>query len=228
MYFYHHAHTILMTALVYLFIHFMKITLHYSYWFKTACFNRDYSTYKSMNFIIYKRRKKREDKILHTFFTFQMLSPFLISLLKILYPISLLMITNPSTPTSLYWHSPTLEALSLHRTKDLSSHWYLIRLSSLLHMWLESWAPPCVFFGWWFSPCELWGYWWVHFVFPSIGLQTLSAPWVPSLAPSLETGCSVQWLPESNHLCICQVLSEPLRRQLYQAPVSKHLLSPTI
>jgi hypothetical protein len=29
-------------------------------------------------------------------------------------------------------------------------------------------------------------------------------------------------------LCICQALTEPLRRQLYQAPVSKHFLSSTI
>jgi hypothetical protein len=25
----------------------------------------------------------------------------------------------------------------------------------LLHMQLEAWVPPCVFFGWWFSPREL-------------------------------------------------------------------------
>jgi hypothetical protein len=30
------------------------------------------------------------------------------------------------------------------------------------------------------------------------------------------------------HFCICQALAEPLRRQLYQAPVSKHLLASTI
>jgi hypothetical protein len=32
----------------------------------------------------------------------------------------------------------------------------------------------------------------------------------------------------SMHFCICQALAEPLRRQLYQAPVSKHLLASTI
>jgi hypothetical protein len=42
------------------------------------------------------------------------------------------------------------------------------------------------------------------------------------------TFCSVQWLAECIHLCICQVLAEPLRRQLYQAPVRKHLLASTI
>jgi hypothetical protein len=32
----------------------------------------------------------------------------------------------------------------------------------------------------------------------------------------------------SLHFCICQTLVEPLRRQLYQDPVSKHLLASTI
>ena len=61
-----------------------------------------------------------------------------------------------------------------------------------------------------------------------MGLQTPSAPWVLSLAPSLGTLCSVQWMAVSIHFCICQALAEPLRRQLYQAPVSKHLLASTI
>jgi hypothetical protein len=59
-----------------------------------------------------------------------------------------------------------------------------------------------------------------------MGLQTPSAPWVLSLAPPL--GISVRWLAESIHLCICQALAEPLRRQLYQAAVSKHILASTI
>ena len=58
-----------------------------------------------------------------------------------------------------------------------------------------------------------------------MGLQTPSAPWVLSLVSPLGTLCSVQWLAESIHLCICQALAEPLRRQLYQAPVSKLLLA---
>ena len=35
------------------------------------------------------------------------------------------------------------------------------------------------------------------------------------LAPPLGTLCSVQWLAESIHLCICPALAEPLRRQIY-------------
>jgi hypothetical protein len=41
--------------------------------------------------------------------------------------------------------------------------------------------------------------------------------------------CSVQWLPKSIPVCICQALAEPLRRQiLYQAPINKHFLATTI
>jgi hypothetical protein len=97
----------------------------------------------------------------------------------------------------------------------------------MLHMQLE----PCVLFGWWFSPWELRGgqeYWLVHIVVPPIGLQVPSAPLVLSLAPPLGTLCSVQWLAENINFCICQELAEPLRRQLYQASVSKHLLASTI
>jgi hypothetical protein len=61
-----------------------------------------------------------------------------------------------------------------------------------------------------------------------MGLQTPSAPWVLFLAPPLGTLCSVQWLAESIHLYICQALVELLRRQPYQAPISKYLLASTI
>jgi hypothetical protein len=61
-----------------------------------------------------------------------------------------------------------------------------------------------------------------------MGLQTPSAPLVLSLAPPLGTLCSVQWLAESIHLFICQALAKPLRRQLYQPSVSKHLLASII
>ncbi|KRX11800.1 hypothetical protein T07_8521 [Trichinella nelsoni] len=52
-----------------------------------------------------------------------------------------------------------------------------------------------------------------------MGLQTPSAPSVLSLTPPLGTPHSVQWLA---------ALAEPLRRQLYQAAVSKHFLASTI
>ena len=66
------------------------------------------------------------------------------------------------------------------------------------------------------------------FLFLLWGLQTPSAPWVLSLATSLGTLCSVQWMAMSIHFCICQALAEPVRRQLYQAPVSMLLLASAI
>ena len=71
-------------------------------------------------------------------------------------------------------------------------------------------------------------YWLVHIVVPPVGLQAPSAPSILSLSPPLGTLCSVQWLAESIHHCISQALEEPLRRQIYQAPVSKYLLASTI
>ena len=156
-----------------------------------------------------------------------MLFPFLYSSPKTPYLLPLPLLTNPPTPTSWPWHSPTLG----HRafTGPRASPPIDDRLGHpLLHMQLEPWVPPCVFFDWWFSPRELWGYWLVHIVVPPMGLQTPSAPWVLSLAPSLGTLCSVQWMAVSIHFCICQALAEPLRRQLYQAPVSKLLLASAI
>jgi hypothetical protein len=41
-------------------------------------------------------------------FTFQMLSPFLVSSLKIPYTLSLPLLPNPPTPTSWPWHSPIM------------------------------------------------------------------------------------------------------------------------
>jgi hypothetical protein len=61
-----------------------------------------------------------------------------------------------------------------------------------------------------------------------MGLLASSGLSILSLAPPLGTLCSLQWLAESIYLCICQALPDPLRRQLYQAPVSKHLLASTI
>jgi hypothetical protein len=70
-------------------------------------------------------------------------------------------------------------------------------------------------------------YWLVHIVVPPMGMQTTLAPWVLRLGPSLGILCSVQWMAVSIHLCICEALTEPLRRQLYQTPLSKHLLAST-
>jgi hypothetical protein len=114
-------------------------------------------------------------------------------------------------PTSWPWHPPTLghKAFTGPRAfppiDDQLSHPLL---------YICSWVPPCVLFGWWFSPWEHRGYWLVHIVAPPIGLQTPSAPWVLSLAPPLGTLCSVQWMALRIHPCICQALVDPLQRQL--------------
>jgi hypothetical protein len=57
-------------------------------------------------------------------------------------------------------------------------------------------------------------------------LQIPAAPWILSLAPSLGTLCSFQWMTVSIHFCICQALAKPLRRQIYQAPVSNSCWHP--
>jgi len=94
---------------------------------------------------------------------------------------------------------------------------------SLLHMQLEPWVCPCVLLGWWFSPWELW----LVGIVVLMGLQTPSAPSILSLTP-MGIRFSVQWLAASIHLCICHALAEPLRRQLYQTPVSKYFLASAI
>jgi hypothetical protein len=69
------------------------------------------------------------------------------------------------------------------------------------------------------NPWELQEVFLVDTVAPSMGMQTSSAPSVPSPTSPLGTPCSVQWLAASIHLCICQALAESLRRQPYQASV---------
>jgi hypothetical protein len=153
-----------------------------------------------------------------------MLFSFLVSPLKTPYTLSLPLLTKSPTPASWPWHSPTqrhsafIGPTASTPIDDWLGH-------TLLHMWLEPWVLPCVHFGCWFSPWELWGYWLVHIVVPPMGLQNPSPSWVLSLFLPLGILCSVQWLAETIHLCICQALVEPLRRQLYQAFVSKHLLA---
>ena len=68
----------------------------------------------------------------------------------------------------------------------------------------------------------------VDTVTPSMELPTPVAPLVPSPTHPLGSPCSVQRLAASICLCIYQALSEPLRGQPYQNPVSKHFLASTI
>jgi hypothetical protein len=127
-----------------------------------------------------------------------MLSPFLVSSPKIPYLLPPPLLTNPPTPASWPWHPLILghRIFTGPRASPPIDNWLG---HPLLHMQLEPWVPPCVFFGWWFSAKELWGYWLIHIVVPPMGLQTHSAPWVLSLAPSLRILCSVQWMAVSIH-----------------------------
>jgi hypothetical protein len=139
-------------------------------------------------------------------FIIKMLSPFLLSPLKIPYSIPLPLLHNPPSPASLPWYSPTLGHRAFTGARA-SPPIDVVHCHPLLHRQLKLWVLPCVLFGWWFSSWELWGYWLVHIVVPIMGLKTPSTPWVLSLAPPLETLCSVQWMDESIHLCIGQTLA---------------------
>jgi hypothetical protein len=75
---------------------------------------------------------------------------------KIFYPLPLPLLTNPPTPTSYPWYSPTLGHRAFTGPRD--SPPIDDRLGHpLLHIQLEPWVPPWVLFGWQFSPWELWG-----------------------------------------------------------------------
>jgi len=95
---------------------------------------------------------------------------------------------------------------------------------ALLHMQLEPPVCPCAVLRKCFSPVELW------FVTNVVltGLQGTSSPLILSLSSPKGTLFSVQWLAGRTSLGICHDLEEPLRRQLYQAPVSMQLLASAI
>jgi hypothetical protein len=90
--------------------------------------------------------------------------------------------------------------------------------------WSHGFPHPHVLFGWWFSPCELWDVCLVDIVVLPVGLQIASASIV--LAPTSPLGSphSVKYLAVYIHVCTGPALAEPLRRQLYWAPVSKNFL----
>ena len=98
----------------------------------------------------------------------------------------------------------------------------------LCYIYNWSHGSLCVLNGWCFSPWEFWRVWLVDNVVPPIGLQTLTAPSVLSLAPSLGSTCLVRWLAASIINCICMTLAEPLRRHPYLAPASKYYLASAI
>ena len=133
------------------------------------------------------------------------------------------------TPISLPSNSHTgiYRAFTWPRDSSLIDAW---QGHPLLHMHLEPWVPSCALLGWWFSPWELrvGSVWLVDIIVLPMELQSPSAPSALSLTPPLGTPCSLKCLAESIHLCICQALVKPLRRQLYQAPVSMQFLASTV
>jgi hypothetical protein len=130
-----------------------------------------------------------------------MLSPFLVSPLKIPYPLPHSSALQPTHSHSKSWHSPILgyRAFTGPRTSPPIDDRLVY---PHLHIQLESHVPPCVFFDRWFTSKELWVYWLVHIDVPPMELQIPSAPWVLSLAPSLGTLCSILWMIVSIHFCI--------------------------
>jgi hypothetical protein len=126
-----------------------------------------------------------------------------------------------------HWCSiPLHETSSLHRTKNLPSHRCQIRQSSD-----RAWTHPYIYFGWWFNPWELWRGWgsnWLILLFFLWGCNPLQLFSVLPLTLPLWSLGSVWWLAVSICNCICQVLAEPLRGQLYQASVCKHFLASAI
>ena len=63
---------------------------------------------------------------------------------------------------------------------------------------------------------------------PPLPLMPDNAPSVLPLTPPLGSLHLVRWLAVSICICIDQDLAEPLRRQQYQAPVSKNFLASAI
>jgi hypothetical protein len=94
----------------------------------------------------------------------------------------------------------------------------------LLCIQLEPWVPPCVLLDCWFRPWEPW----LGFSYGVANPFSSFSPFSNSSIGDPVHAHSVQWLAESICLCICQTLTEPFRRQVYQAPVSKHFLASTI
>jgi hypothetical protein len=123
--------------------------------------------------------------LIFSLFTFQMFSQ--VSPSEILYPISpplasMRVLPNRPTNSLLLWHSPTLGHQTPPSPRD-SPPTDVQKDHPLSQMWPAPWVPPCVLLGWWPSPWELQRVWPVNTVALSMGLQTPSAPLVPSPTP---------------------------------------------
>jgi hypothetical protein len=88
---------------------------------------------------------------------------------------------SPTHPFLLFWHwcFPVLGHIKFARPRGLSSQW---------------WPTSATYAA---RDTSSGGYWSVHIVVPPIGLQTPSAPWVLSLAPTLGALCSILYVQET-------------------------------
>jgi len=66
---------------------------------------------------------------------------------------------------------------------------------------------------------------WLVGIVVLMGLQIPSTPSILSLTHPIGTLFLVQLLAARICFCVCHAVAEPLRRQLYQAPVSMHFLA---
>jgi hypothetical protein len=122
-----------------------------------------------------------------------MLSPFLVSSLKIPY-----LLPQPTHSHSWSWQSPILghRTFTGRRASPPIDDWHGHPLPNIQ---IEPQVPPCVFFDWWYSSKELWKYWLVHIDVLSIGLQMPSTPWVllflkHSSVIYLNTDCILEYI----------------------------------
>ena len=154
-----------------------------------------------------------------------MLSLFLVIPSNIAYPLLLPLLLKPPTPASRSWHSPILGHITF--TGPKASPPIDGQLGHpQLHIQLEPWVPPCVFFVGGLVPgtsgvlvssycCSSYG---TTKSFISLGTFSSSFIGDPVLSPMVDCDDPPLYLS----------LVEPLRRQWYQAPVSKLLLASTI
>jgi hypothetical protein len=130
-------------------------------------------------------------------FTFQMFSPFQVSLSKTSYPIppspaSMRVFSYLPTPIFPPWHSPTLGNRKPSGPRA-SPPTDVQQVHPLLHMWPAPWVPPCIFFGLWSSSQEIRWVWPVD----TCCLHGAANPFSPFSNSFVQTPYSVQWLASS-------------------------------
>jgi hypothetical protein len=132
---------------------------------------------------------------------------------------------HPHTPTSLHWHAPTLEH-QVFTGSRASSPTDAVQGHPLLHMHLEPWVTPLYSLVGGLVPGNSGSSGWLIFLFflwdwkPTQLLQ--------SFLQLLHCRPGAQFMTVSIHFCICKDLAEPLKRQLYQAPVGKNSLASSL